>query len=265
MAEKKILVMKFGGAAVATPEAFGTIVERIEERLPHHNPVVVVSAMGNMTDRLIQLALRVNPQPPEREMDMLISVGERISVSLLAMALAARGHQAVSFTGSQSGILTCDDHTNARITGVRPTRLLPHLDAGRIVIVAGFQGVSSKKEITTLGRGGSDTTAVALAAALAADHVAFFKDVDGIYEMDPNLFPDARLLPHLSYPEATAIAERAAHSVLHPRAIALAERNALPLHLSSFRQPDTPGTWIRGADDSRPAPIFELALSTTET
>ena len=253
----KKVVMKFGGAAVASPEAFGEIAAIIERGLKKYSSVVaVVSAMGDMTNQLVRLATSVHPQPPNREMDMLVSVGERISISLLAMALAKRGQEAVSFTGSQSGILTTSDHTEARILGVRPHRLIPHLDAGRVVIVAGFQGVSEGREITTLGRGGSDTTAVALGVALNASEVQFYKEVDGVYEMDPNHFPRARRIDTLTYSEALAICDRAAHPVLHPRAVALAEANNLPLLVRSFRSEEG-GTWIRGATTAAPAPVFE--------
>lgn len=253
----KRLVMKFGGAAVATPKAFGEIAEIVERRLSEFSSVVaVVSAMGDMTTQLVRLATSVHPQPPKREMDMLVSVGERISISLLAMALAKRGQEAVSFTGSQSGILTSSDHTEARILGVRPHRLIPHLEAGRVVIVAGFQGVSEGREITTLGRGGSDTTAVALAVALGAAHVEFYKEVDGVYEMDPNHFPRARRIDQLSYDEASAICKQAAHPVLHPRAVSLAKVNNLPLHVRSFHT-DEGGTWIRGAEIASEVAIFE--------
>ena len=225
--------MKFGGAAVASAEAFGAIAELVAQR---DGPVVVVvSAMGRMTDHLVGLAHRVNPQPPEREMDMLISVGERISTSLLAMALAKRGIGAVSFTGSQSGIITSAEHSEARIERVTPGRLMGPLDAGKVAIVAGFQGVSRDREITTLGRGGSDTTAVALGVALGAEVVEFYKDVDGVYEMDPHRFPEAKLLSNMSFEHALALAKRAEHPFLHPRCIELAKKNGLPLWVRSFR------------------------------
>jgi aspartate kinase len=251
------LVVKFGGAAVATPEAFGEIAAIIERRLERHSSIVaVVSAMGDMTNQLVRLATQVHPQPPKREMDMLVSVGERISTSLLAMALANRGVEAVSFTGSQSGILTSSAHTEARILGVRPHRLLPHIKEGRVAIVAGFQGVSEACEITTLGRGGSDTTAVALAVALDAERVEFYKEVDGVYEMDPNQFPRARRIAQLTYAEATAICEQASHPVLHPRAVALAQANGLPLLVRSFHT-DEGGTWIRGEIAGIGVPTYE--------
>ncbi|MFN4174875.1 MAG: aspartate kinase, partial [Parachlamydiaceae bacterium] len=177
---ERTLVLKFGGASVAEPEHFSKIADIILYRKKEfNNIVVVVSAMGDTTNKLIDLAKKVNPNPPRREYDMLVSVGERISISLLAMALALKGQDAISFTGSQSGIITTEEHSEARIIDVKPNRLQPHLQAGKVVIVAGFQGVSKSGEITTLGRGGSDTTAVALAVALKAEKVEFYKDVIG--------------------------------------------------------------------------------------
>lgn len=235
----KAIVLKFGGAAVATPEQFAKIAEIILERACHYaHVIVVVSAMGDTTDELLALAHKVNPAPPKREMDMLLSVGERISISLLAMALAAKGREAISFTGSQSGIITSSDHTDARIIEVRPFRLLPQLEKGKVVIVAGFQGVSKSNDVTTLGRGGSDTTAVALAIALGAEKVEFYKDVPGICAEDPKINPHASLYPSLGYQEALEIVDRGAQ-VLHPRCIRLAEKNQVPLHLLSFNRENT--------------------------
>ena len=232
---KSTLIMKFGGAAVETPAHFSKIADIIVAKAKEYRQVaVVVSAMGDMTDQLIALAKEVNSDPPRREYDMLITVGERISISLLAMALAAKKKKAISFTGSQSGIITSGTHSDARIIEVRPHRLLPHLKQGTIVIVAGFQGVSQKGEITTLGRGGSDTTAVALGLALKADKVEFFKDVAGIFEEDPKKKPGAKLLSSLSYEEALKIVKNGGGQVLHERCIALAGRNGLPLHVLSF-------------------------------
>lgn len=230
------LVMKFGGVAVATPEHFSHIANIILERLQHYRRItVVVSAMGNTTDQLISLAQQVNPDPPRREYDMLVSVGERISISLLAMALAAKNHRAVSFTGSQSGIITCGRHSDARIVDVRPHRLLPILDSGSVAIVAGFQGVSRHGEITTLGRGGSDTSAVALGVALKAAKVEFFKDVPGIFPVDPKKDPSATYHPRLSYEQALAIILQGA-KVLQARSVQLAARNSMPLHIRSFQE-----------------------------
>ncbi len=229
------LVMKFGGASVATPEHFSKIADIIIARIKeHHRIAIVVSAMANTTDQLISLAKQVHPSPPRREYDMLVTVGERISISLLAMALAAKNYEAMSFTGSQSGIITCTEHTEARIVDVRPYRLLPHLEKGRVVIVAGFQGVSRCGEITTLGRGGSDTSAVALGIALKAQRVEFFKDVPGIFDEDPKLNPQARFRSQLTYEEALKIVNKGA-KVLHPRCIMLAHKNGLPLSILSFQ------------------------------
>jgi aspartate kinase len=227
------LVMKFGGASVATPEQFSSIADIIIDRMQEYpQVVVVVSAMGKTTDQLVELAKQVNPDPPRREYDMLVSVGERISISLLAMALARKNCQATSFTGSQSGIITSDDHSEARILEVKPHRLLPCLAQGKVVIVAGFQGVSRKGEITTLGRGGSDTSAVALAAAFDAK-VEFYKDVPGIFSADPKCCSEAFVYPELTYQAALDIVKRGA-KVLHSRCIELAEKNGLTLHVRSF-------------------------------
>lgn len=231
----KTLVMKFGGASVASPEQFAKIADIILARNEEYSQIViVVSAMGGVTDNLISLAKEVNPNPPTREMDMLISVGERISIALLAMALASKGREAISFTGSQSGIITCCKHSDASIVNVKPQRILQKLQEGKIVIVAGFQGVSVNGEITTLGRGGSDISAVALAAALDAEKVEFYKDVPGIYSADPKKDQTAQVFKKLSYEEAIAITEGGA-KVLHARCVRLAEQNNLLLHVLSFK------------------------------
>lgn len=240
----KAVVMKFGGASVATPEQFGKIADLIKNRLEENKQVVVViSAMGGATDQLIGLAKQVNPNPPQREYDMLISVGERISISLLAMALAKVGIEAISFTGSQAGIITCSKHSEARIVEVRPHRLLPPLERGQVVIVAGFQGVSRHGEITTLGRGGSDTSAVALGVALKTN-VEFYKDVGGIYESDPKKDPAAKQLKSLSYERALDIVTKGQHPVLHPRCVELARKNSVSLIVRSFSDYKTIGTTI---------------------
>lgn len=244
----KTLIMKFGGAAVATPEQFSLIAEIILKRSQEYSRIaVVVSAMGDTTDDLLELAKKIHPNPPRREQDMLISVGERISIALLAMALDYKGKEAISFTGSQSGIITNCEHSEALIIDVRPYRLMPHFKQGRIIIVAGFQGVSFKGEITTLGRGGSDTTAVALGVALKAEKVEFFKDVEGIYSEDPKKNSQATVYPNLNYTQAAEIVKNGGQ-VLHPRSIALAAKNYLPLHVLSFKDPDAklhPGTLIQ--------------------
>lgn len=251
------LVMKFGGAAVETPQHFGSIADLIVAKAEQYKRlVIVVSAMGNTTDQLIHLAKQVNPNPPRREYDMLLTVGERISISLLAMALATRNCEAVSLTGSQSGIITCEKHTDARIIDVRPHRILSLLEEGKLVIVAGFQGVSKKGEITTLGRGGSDTTAVALGIALKASKVEFLKDVPGIFREDPKKNPKAMLLKQLSYEEAYQIALDGA-KVLNPRCIELARKNQLPLQVRTFNKQDEEGTLIEGNSPVSAIPIYE--------
>jgi len=226
------IVMKFGGAAVISTSQFSKIAEIILNRSTQTHVVVVVSAMGNTTDQLLALAKEVHPTPPAREQDMLLSAGERISMALLAMALHLKNKDAISLTGSQSGIITSSVHSEARIIDVRPHRLQRHLDEGKVVIVAGFQGVS-EGEITTLGRGGSDTTAVALGVALGASRVEFYKDVLGVCSEDPKMNPQATVFSRLSYSEALLILEKGAQ-VLHPRSVKLAEQNRLLLHVRSF-------------------------------
>jgi len=238
------LIMKFGGASFLTPGHFKAVADIAIERKKQFNKIViVVSAMANKTRELIELAKEVNPNPPSREYDMLVTVGERISISLLAMALAARGEKAVSFTGSQSGIMTSNEHSNARVLEVRPRRLLPVLDSGQIAIVAGFQGCSMEGEITTLGGNGSDISAVALAVCLEADRVDFFKDVGGIYDRDPKLHSNAAIISHLTYDEAFALVNSGGR-ILHPRCLALAKENCVPLCLYSLQNPDNVGTTI---------------------
>ncbi len=252
------LVLKFGGAALRDLGQFQKVADIISSKKNHCDQlVIVVSAMGKMTDELIDLAKQISNDPPKREQDMLISVGERISMTLLAMVLFQRGYQAVSLTGSQAGILTCGRHSDARVLDVKPRRILPHLQSGKIVIVAGFQGVSECGEITTLGRGGSDTTAVALAIALNATRVEFYKDVKGIFTGDPKKDDQAKYLPKLTYIEALDIIERSERKVLHPRAIELAKKNNIPIFVGSFEEKGF-GTFI--AQDERDVsvkPIYE--------
>jgi aspartate kinase len=254
------IVLKFGGAAVASPDHFNKIADiALERKRGHGKLAIVVSAMANMTSQLVELAQRVNPNPPPREYDMLVSVGERISISLLAMALAAKGERAVSFTGSQSGIITCNEHSNARIVEVRPKRIIPLLDEGNIVIVAGFQGCSLGGEITTLGGNGSDISAVALAVALGAERVEFFKDVGGVYDSDPKLYPDASLISEIDYAKTLEII-RSGGRVLHPRCIELAQKNGMPMHIYSFDHPEVAGTKIFDPLTKIPEiPVFEFA------
>ena len=233
----KIAVLKFGGASVSQkPEKFSLVADIIAEKLKHFdNVVVVVSAMAGMTDDLLKLAYMVSDSPPKREVDMLVSVGERISISLLAMALDKKNIKAISLTGSQSGIITCVKHSEAKIMDVKPRRIIEQLQKGKVVIVAGFQGVSSSKEITTLGRGGSDTSAVALAIALGSSRVEFYKDVEGVADKDPNFEKDAKIYKQLSYDQAIKIVGNSVKQVLHPRCIILAQNNNIQLHIRSFK------------------------------
>lgn len=252
-----MLVMKFGGASVETPKSFLKIARIVIERSSHHKKIaVVVSAMANTTDQLFKLARNVHPNPPAREQDMLVSVGERISISLLAMALAYQGVEAVSFTGSQSGIITCEKHSDASIVDIRPKRIQKVLDEGKTAIIAGFQGVSQKGEITTLGRGGSDTSAVALAVGLGARCVEFYKDVPGIFEEDPKVHPQAKIYPQLSYTQALQIAEGGAE-VLHKRCIELAAKNKVQLCIHSFNEPTEVGTVV-GEKESASSKCYEV-------
>ncbi len=235
-------IMKFGGASVATPESFHRIAEIISQQADQ-KIVVVVSAMGQTTDNLLKLAKEVHPEPPNRELDMLVSVGERISIALLAMALSLQGREALSFTGSQSGIITSTKHSQANIIDLRPKRVLEALEQKKVAIVAGFQGVSKQGEITTLGRGGSDTSAVALAVALGADAVHFYKDVEGIYTADPKTDKDAYLLDEVSYEGALELAQKGA-KILHPRAIELARKNGVQLYVRTFKKDSQIGTIV---------------------
>ena len=245
MVNVKAIVMKFGGAALETPKTFFNISKIISDKKKKFNQIiVVVSAMGNMTDHLTHLAYSVSKKPRKRELDMLISSGERISMSLLAMNLSDFGIAAKSLTGSQSGIITCAHHNEAKIIEVRPSRIRGYLEKGIVVIVAGFQGVSLRKEITTLGRGGSDTSAVALGAAIGANRVEFYKDVEGIYSEDPKKNSNAKLIKKLKFSEALKL-----ETPLHHRSILLAQKNGLPLHIKSFNREqwkDYPGTWVVG-------------------
>src|SRR6185436_4018856 len=228
-----LLVQKYGGTSVGSPERIQAVAERImRTRRSGAGLVVVVSAMGDTTDDLIALAQRVSARSHPREMDMLLTAGERISMALLAMAVNDHGQEAVSFTGSQSGIVTDASHTRAKILEVEADRIKDELAKGRVVIVAGFQGVSRDREVTTLGRGGSDTTAVALAAALGALECEIYTDVDGVYTADPRVVPGARKLKALSYDEMLELASLGA-KVLHHRSVEIARRFQVPVHVRS--------------------------------
>ena len=250
-------VLKFGGAAVAGPEQIKNIARLIAARFSVSRRIIaVVSAMGKTTDELLFLAHAVNARPPKREQDMLISVGERVSISLLAMALAGEGVEAISFTGSQSGIITSGNHSEAHIISIRPHRLMKALDEGKVAIVAGFQGMSLNGEITTLGRGGSDTSAVALAAAVGAPRVEFFKDVPGICSSDPKTDSEATCFERLTHRQAAQIAKEGSE-VLHPRAIALAEKNGVALKILPFFDPSARGTFVSSEIQPPESPLYE--------
>ncbi len=246
-----LVVQKYGGSSVADAESIKRVAQRIVAAKKNGNDVVVaVSAMGDSTDELIDLARQVSPLPRGRELDMLLTAGERISMALLAMAIANLGVEAQSFTGSQAGVVTTSAHGKARIIDVTPGRIRQALDQGMVAIVAGFQGVSQdSRDVTTLGRGGTDTTAVALAAALDAEVCEIYTDVDGIYTADPRLAPSARLIRRISYAEMMELAA-CGSKVLHLRSVEYARRYGIPIHVrSSFsgRQ----GTWVTHEPEGR--------------
>jgi aspartate kinase len=249
------VVMKFGGTSVGDPDRLKRVAARLVAAREEGNRVVgVLSAMGHTTDELLDLAAQVSSTPHPRELDMLVSVGERISCALAAMVIHDLGHEAISLTGSQAGIVTDTVHGKAKIVEVRARRIHEALDEGRIVLVAGFQGVSTEYEVTTLGRGGSDTTAVALAAALGADHCEIYTDVRGVYTADPRLVPGARQLTRVSFDEMLEMASSGA-GVLATRSIEVARSHNVRLHVrSSFEEGD--GTWIQEEDPD----LLEKAL-----
>ena len=239
-----LIVQKYGGSSVADAEGMKRVANRIVAAKRDGNQVVVVvSAMGDTTDELIDLAEQITPIPQGRELDMLLTAGERISMALLAMAINNLGHEALSFTGSQAGVITTSAHGRARIIDVTPGRIKEALDSGAIAIVAGFQGISQDtKDVTTLGRGGSDTTAVALAAALDADVCEIYTDVDGVFSADPRVVPAARKLKTVTYEEMLELAAAGA-KVLHLRCVEYARRFNLPIHVRSSFSP-LEGTWV---------------------
>ncbi len=261
------IVQKYGGSSVADARKLHEVARKIAVRRAQGDDlVVVVSAMGGTTDDLLALARQVSDNPSRRELDMLLTAGERISMALLSMALNALGVPAISFTGSQSGILTSDHHTNARIEEVRPIRIPGALAKGRVVIVAGYQGVSRSKEITTLGRGGSDTTAVALAAALNAEACEIYSDVDGVFTADPRVAPQAQRLREISYEEMQALAESGAR-VLNAQAVEFARKAGIVIHAlataggEGTRVRELPGDQRRvaGVAGQRDLALFRLA------
>jgi aspartate kinase len=256
------IVLKFGGKSLATVEKIHQIKDIIINYvLNGFQPIVVVSAMGNTTDDLLALAHSVVPNPPKRELDLLVSVGERVSMTLLTMALVDSGRDAVSFTGSQSGILTTNDFTDARIIDVQPKRVEEALLEKKVVVVAGFQGVSNNKEVTTLGRGGSDTTAIALAHALKAQKVCFFKDVDGLYTQNPHTSANNKKIFEADYDEAFRILVDENRPLLHLRAISLAKKLSIPIEILPVDQKETRdfGTKIFSKDPPQSNPVgYEL-------
>jgi aspartate kinase len=244
-----LIVQKYGGSSLASPRHIRGAAARIKATKASGNDmIVVVSAMGRMTDHLIRLAKRTVEFPPQRELDMLMTAGERVSMALLAMSLEGLGVPAISFTGSQSGIVTSSDHTEAKILTIRAHRIREELSKGRVVIIAGFQGVSLEKEITTLGRGGSDTTAVAMAAALGAESCEILTDVDGLFTADPRLVPRARLISHCSYDEALELSSLGAK--MHWRSIELAKRFDVKVRIASSERSQVAGTILSLKGDS---------------
>jgi aspartate kinase len=239
-----IVVQKYGGSSVADVSRIRQVAERVmRTKGAGHDVVVVVSAMGDTTDELLSLAKQVSPNPERSELDMLLTAGERISMALVSMAIRELGGDAISFTGSQSGIITNDRHVDARIIEVRPFRVQDELARGKIVVIAGYQGVSYRREVTTLGRGGSDTTAVAMGAALGAEYCEICSDVDGVYTADPRVVPAARRIGTLSYEETQELAEAGA-KVLNAQAVEFAKENGIAIYARATTSP------LPGADPS---------------
>jgi aspartate kinase len=262
-----LVVQKYGGSSLESADRIKRVAERIVGTKKDGNEVVVVcSAMGDTTDHLLELAAQVNPVPPERELDMLLTAGERISNALVAMAISAQGAEAWSFTGSQAGVITTAAHGNARILEVTPGRVREALDNGYVALVAGFQGVSrTTRNITTLGRGGSDTTAVAVAAALSADVCEIYSDVDGVYTADPRIVPNARKLAQVPYEEMLELAASGS-KILHLRSVEYARRYGVPLHVRSSYA-SKPGTLVSDSVEEIPveqALITGVAHDTSE-
>jgi len=260
--KKEIVVMKFGGTSVGDADKIRTVADRIiDSKEDGKHVVVAVSAMGDTTDRLIDLAAEVSDDPSRREMDMLLSTGEQVSVAILSMAIHKKGHQCVSLTGIQAGIFTDDTYSNAKILNIKAERVLKELKKENIVIIAGFQGSNSEGDITTLGRGGSDTTAVAIASALKADYCEIYTDVDGVFSTDPNLVEEASKMHSLSYDEMLELASSGA-KVLHLRAVEFAKKHDVVLHVrSSFNKNE--GTWVM--DDKKLDKRLEKPLITGVT
>jgi aspartate kinase len=256
-----IVVQKYGGTSVGDTDRIRGVADRIvRAREQGQDVVVVVSAMGETTDDLLDKASDITPVPEPRELDMLLTAGERIAMSLLAIAVNARGCRAASYTGSQAGIITDTQHGKARIVEIRPTRIKESLDAGNVVILAGFQGLSTEYDITTLGRGGSDTTAVAMAAALGADVCEIYTDVDGVFTADPRTHPEARRIDHISYEEMLELAAAGAR-VLQLRCVEYARRHGVRIHVRNSLG-EQPGTWVSedGGGEEGSTGMLESAL-----
>src|SRR4051794_33658267 len=260
-----IVVQKYGGSSVADVSKLKRVADRVmRTHRGGHGVVVVVSAMGDTTDDLLKLAKDVSPNPDRRELDMLLTAGERISMALLSMAIRELGGDAISFTGSQSGIITNDRHVDARIVEVRPFRVQDELARGKIVVVAGYQGVSYKREVTTLGRGGSDTTAVAMAAALGAEYCEICSDVDGVYSADPRVVPAARRIGALSYEETQELAEAGA-KVLNAQAVEFAKEKGIAIYARATgsalpgTDPSADGTVVRKHPPRMPGTVIGVA------
>lgn len=260
-----IIVQKFGGTSVADTEKIKHVAEVVmAERSLGNDVVVVVSAMGHTTDHLVKLANEISETPPSRELDMLLSTGEGISIALLAMALETAGCRAVSMNAMQVGIITENIHSKARIVDIKTDKLQRHLQEGKVVVVAGFQGVTEDGEITTLGRGGSDTSAVALAAALGAERCDIYTDVEGVYTTDPRIVPNASRLEEVSYEEMLELA-RVGANVLHPRAVETAKQFNVPLRVRSSFKLENKGTLIVGVDDMElHKPVTGVAADLTQ-
>jgi aspartate kinase len=259
-----LIVQKYGGTSVGNPDRIRHVARRVVQAAEAGNRVcVVVSAMGDTTDELLELAAKVSDRPHDRELDMLLTAGERISMALLSMAIIDLGRQAISFTGSQAGIVTDTSHGKAKIIEVRARRVVEELEKGNVAIVAGFQGVSTEDEVTTLGRGGSDATAVALAAGLGADVCEIYTDVEGVYTADPRIVPEARMLREVSYEEMLELAAAGA-KVLMPRSVEFARNHGVAVHVrSTFSESE--GTWVRKEKELMEQPIISgIAHDTSE-
>src|SRR6267142_2020671 len=260
-----IVVQKYGGSSVADAEKIRAVAARVmQTKAQGYDVAVVVSAMGDTTDDLLAMAKKVSPNPDRRELDMLLTTGERISMALLSIAIRDLGGDAISFTGSQSGIITNDRHVDARIIEVRPFRVQDELARGRIVVIAGYQGVSYKKEVTTLGRGGSDTTAVAMAAALDAAHCEICSDVDGVYSADPRVVAAAHRIGTLSYEETQELAESGA-KVLNAQAVEFAKEKGIAIYARATSgplpgaDPSADGTVVRRHPPRMPGTVVGVA------